>query len=357
MPRTMVDLLKRGNQELFYSAMLAWLLDPTESHGLGHKFISGFISTARSKGFDIPEDGWGAPMVETEVRGRRSRYDIVVQCTDGNGFVIENKTKSIGALSQLEQYEQGGQLVVPLGLSAESFRGDQPSLTYFHVRDLLEDLGSVPDDGFGHLVRHFRQHLDGELERLQYVQRLAGGDLNLSLREGLRGGWESGELSTNDLRFLNLLFLNIAKQELEVGVFVGIQWRSNKNQSSGAWLASSPTQPPTGFRWAGSLLKAVEPGRAWVHIELHRGVLSAGEKETVGQIQLRAKAGEGQTNRDLYSAVRDVVSGPEIEWARRPSDSYRSFKTAYMKLEGTTLTARKLRDELIRFLEIFGTFS
>ncbi len=31
--RTIVDILRKGNQELFHSAMVAWLLDPAAEHG------------------------------------------------------------------------------------------------------------------------------------------------------------------------------------------------------------------------------------------------------------------------------------------------------------------------------------
>jgi len=38
MRENLISVLARGNQELFHSAFLAWLLKPTSAHGLGTRF-------------------------------------------------------------------------------------------------------------------------------------------------------------------------------------------------------------------------------------------------------------------------------------------------------------------------------
>ncbi len=40
--RTLIDILRKGNQELFHSSMIAWLLDPLAEHGLGTGFLDAF---------------------------------------------------------------------------------------------------------------------------------------------------------------------------------------------------------------------------------------------------------------------------------------------------------------------------
>jgi PD-(D/E)XK nuclease superfamily protein len=43
MPDNIIAVLSRGNQELFHSAFIAWLLDRDASHGLGGSFFRGLL--------------------------------------------------------------------------------------------------------------------------------------------------------------------------------------------------------------------------------------------------------------------------------------------------------------------------
>lgn len=361
MPRTIVDLLKRGNQELFYSAMLAWLLDPREEeHGLGDRFLRGFISAARSEGIEIPEDGWERPEVHGEFPERRSRYDIMVQSSHGHSFVVENKTKSVGAEAQIRTYEDAGHTVVPLGLSRVSFIGTDNSLTYRAVRDLLQDLREVPDDAFGHLVRHFRDHLDHELARLDYVHDLASGKCDLSARDELMRQSREGELGENELRLLNLIFLYLVRPELTKGRLEGCRWHGNKNQKSGAWLATKRNFPPTRFEWSQEIRSSLNPEYLWFHIELHQGILHAcegGEEKEAGEIQIRAKSVEGQSNKEMYSLLKSAsTSADSTRFSRRPANSYKTFKVAAQPITGDQLSTRGIKTALLQFMEVFGRF-
>ena len=67
-----VSVLSRGNQEMFHSAMLAWLMDEGGSHGLGRAFLSGVFSSLGVKTDGVQE-------VVTEHRGRHGRYDILLR--------------------------------------------------------------------------------------------------------------------------------------------------------------------------------------------------------------------------------------------------------------------------------------
>ena len=47
---TMIDVLRRGNQELFHSSMIGWLLDPNAEHGFGSAFLSAFSALLAERG-------------------------------------------------------------------------------------------------------------------------------------------------------------------------------------------------------------------------------------------------------------------------------------------------------------------
>src|SRR5678816_1671896 len=106
MSRNVIDIFAKGNQELFHSAFLAWLMKDDEDHGLGKSFRSRILGR-------IPEalgyDANGEYAVHTEFSSGRSRFDIMLRpigvANEKKGLVFENKIKSFGSLLQLEQYK------------------------------------------------------------------------------------------------------------------------------------------------------------------------------------------------------------------------------------------------------------
>ena len=48
--RTIIDILRKGNQELFHSSMIAWLLDPQAEHGIDDEFLKGFGHLVAERG-------------------------------------------------------------------------------------------------------------------------------------------------------------------------------------------------------------------------------------------------------------------------------------------------------------------
>ena len=75
MSDNIVPIFSRGNQELFHSAFIAWLLDPTASHNLGDSFFQALQSLLRnggaidfSSGYTVREFSWDS----------RSRFDILL---------------------------------------------------------------------------------------------------------------------------------------------------------------------------------------------------------------------------------------------------------------------------------------
>src|SRR5262249_51037471 len=125
MSRNVIDIFARGNQELFHSAFLAWLMVDHESHGLGKSFRSRIITRLR-KGSDYDPDG--EYEVATEYRSGRSRFDIILRPKDpakpDKGLILENKIKSFGNYLQLDKYKDEGHDVAVLALLPETLDED-----------------------------------------------------------------------------------------------------------------------------------------------------------------------------------------------------------------------------------------
>ena len=105
------DVLSVARSELQHSRVVAWLLDPNGSHGLGDAFLRGFLRqaalAANGVGIDTVTptdiDGWN--LGSAEVFLERHNIDILV-IDESNGFVclIENKIGSGEHSDQLSRY-------------------------------------------------------------------------------------------------------------------------------------------------------------------------------------------------------------------------------------------------------------
>ena len=105
------DILKIEHRELQHSALLAWLLNPRGSHGLGDYFLRRFLleaareSARRRTGNITPltVDRW--ELHDVEVVKERDRIDIlVISPTDKFVCLIENKVKADEGKGQLCRY-------------------------------------------------------------------------------------------------------------------------------------------------------------------------------------------------------------------------------------------------------------
>lgn len=95
--------------EIRHSAILAWLLNPQETHGLGDTFLKAFLSEAlrgddgkaRPTALDVSQ----ADMMDAEIRREWRSIDLLV-LSPRNGwiFVIENKFDSAQHSNQLKRY-------------------------------------------------------------------------------------------------------------------------------------------------------------------------------------------------------------------------------------------------------------
>jgi hypothetical protein len=299
-PRTIIDLLRRGNQELFHSSMIAWLLDRSKDaeHGLGDRFCCAVAERLSERGLGSLREALAREaevQVLTEQRDGRNRYDILLHWSDGR-IAFENKTKSIGSPAQTDRYERAAE-VVPLGWCDVSFqfedRHDRAKrlLTYGELLEVLDEVcadASVGTSPFTVLRDQYRDFLRRELGILDLIKRGFRDDDVATRAELAVQLAEPGRYPENDIRFFNLFHL----ASFWAWLGEGSDWGTlmNKDQPTGAWLASWPSERGS-FRFA-DWVRALgsEDASYWFHLQLHPGLTVTGPDAEVGCIQLRTNA-------------------------------------------------------------------
>lgn len=104
-----IRVMKMERMEIRHSAILAWLLDPSETHGLGDKFLRGFLAEAlrdqsamgRPNALEISQ----SDLRDVEVRREWNNIDLLL-LSERNGwvFIVENKYYSSQHTDQLSRY-------------------------------------------------------------------------------------------------------------------------------------------------------------------------------------------------------------------------------------------------------------
>ena len=193
MPRNMIDILARGNQELFHSAFLAWLMKADECHGLGKTFRSQFLShLPQTLGYDVNGDY----EVDTEFVSSRLRFDIILRPTGEakhkKGLVLENKIKSFGNHLELEQYKKEGYDVAALALLPETLdeetKHQYPVVTYDVIGSALNDLSLRLDNPYQFLVGQYRDFLEKTLDSYSAIASYCRGSLTSDASSTAYGG-------------------------------------------------------------------------------------------------------------------------------------------------------------------------
>ncbi len=158
--------------------MLAWLLTPSETHGLGATFLRRFLSRLLIENEEVDVSMTPAKvelmrLEDVEVRREWQNIDILVHSPSGGwSLLIENKIKSKESSRQLRKYKEsierefpGGE-IIPVYLTLE---GEDPSeegkedgyisLSHARILDLAEGIAEqhrsrIPADA-GILVDHY----------------------------------------------------------------------------------------------------------------------------------------------------------------------------------------------------------
>ena len=104
-----IKVMRMENMEIRHSAILAWLLDPQESHGIGDVFLKNFLAQAcqGSSSLILPSslDILHANMISAEIRVEWQNIDLLVHSpTNKWVFIVENKFWSQQSQDQLTRY-------------------------------------------------------------------------------------------------------------------------------------------------------------------------------------------------------------------------------------------------------------
>ena len=116
------EVLRCADHELRHSNILAWLLDPVESHGMGGHFLASFLGSLSTGSGDKGKRPFAKVACEdfqsvTVHRETKYNIDILLELTTkGNGLwvvCIENKFKSTQGKEQLKRYRETIERVYP----------------------------------------------------------------------------------------------------------------------------------------------------------------------------------------------------------------------------------------------------
>lgn len=234
--KNIIQILKSGNQELFYSSFISWLLEPTGEHGLSSYFSQWFFSRIGEK--------INSFVVETEKSIQGGRADILITTDDGRMIVIENKTKSIGSNEQIKSYEDENVVVIPLGLVAENFPVEQRDkvITYSEICNFLKN--SNPEDkSLSVLIDHFTSYLDSLLSPFNLLHKYCCKEIDLAQAKEELAKLNPITINDNDRRFFQavyferlLSYISVNTQELILG-------------TSGYYDQKKHTEKPSATKW------------------------------------------------------------------------------------------------------------
>jgi len=362
--KTLIDILRKGNLELFHTSIISWLLDPKAEHGLELTLLRGLSETLDKLGDSSLKNAVmsGNPKVSSEVASYKSRYDIQIKI-ENSLFVLENKTKSIGGLSQFKQYKNGNNHLIALGFCDASFSPEVKKkysvIKYGDILKILERIKLDKNNDFSVLVKHYRDFLKRELQLLKWISEYYSTNA-LPKTDNVFNTVESLEdyYTENDKRFLNLYYLEKLKEKIcSMAVHKESKWVTDKNMQSGVWLANYKALPKKYiFNNGIKKLHKKMSAKMWFHIEMWDGVLSKSAKDRAGTLQLRCST--IQSNKTFHSKLLQILSlkGDEYNYPVYVKDNADSFYSVRCDLRKEDLLFPNMTKKLKDFMELFGTF-
>jgi hypothetical protein len=246
MEKNIIQILKAGNQELFYSSLFAWLLDDKGEHGLKNQFSDWLLKKIGLLNSEILT-------IDSEQKMGAIRADIYVVTKDGKKIIIENKTKSIGKIKQLNDYSKYADFVVPFAFVQENFSSIPPYLTTYS--DILKCLKScnIEDQKFTALTREFIEYIETILLPFETFHLFCNNQCTLDyLFSSLTPYFEVVE-NHNDIRFFQYVYFlrlrNFIIQNVPSLNFGSIEtyYNSKKHEfkpSATSWIIEKNMQGP-----------------------------------------------------------------------------------------------------------------
>lgn len=169
-----IRVMKMERMEIRHSAILGWLLDPTESHGMSDAFLKSFLSEALKgrKGLDAISalDILSEDFSTARVRVEWLQIDIFVHLARPDEdwiFIIENKVDHVQHKDQLKTYYEkilrhynSNTKVCGVFLSLHDEKEDDfryAPIRYTAILEILEDVvnrATIPDN-VSVFIRHY----------------------------------------------------------------------------------------------------------------------------------------------------------------------------------------------------------
>jgi hypothetical protein len=207
MSKNIIQILKSGNQELFYSAFIAWLLDPSGEHGLNDQFLNWFLHL-------IGEPQLHIDSIKTEEPLACGRVDIFIRTANGRKIIVENKTKSIGTNEQIERYknEKYADKVVLLGFVSENFPESSRDkvVTYTAILDFLRN-ATRTDSSLSVLVDHFISYLESTISPFTLFHKFCNNQIDINNVSSELSKYSNVPLNDNDCRFFQAIYFERLK--------------------------------------------------------------------------------------------------------------------------------------------------
>ena len=153
------DVLKSVHHEVRHSNVLAWLLDPNQSHGLRDLFLRRWLmqafhaSTGGGGSFLDPVEIDATPFHSVQVRREWNHIDLLIEIQTESDetwvICVENKIKAWQSAGQLQKYRERVEHAYPTATQRAylflTVRGEQPEdvpyaeTTYQEVLQALQD--------------------------------------------------------------------------------------------------------------------------------------------------------------------------------------------------------------------------
>ena len=360
--RTIIEILKAGNIEMFHSRMIAWLLDPNTEHGYGDYFVKKFIEIVNSRAnvSTSPIIFAGDINVNTEERVGKHRCDITI-VIDGNRLIIENKVKSLGSDLQLEVYQAYG-MVIGLGFIDVSFAENvdvkHPILEYKDVLDIIKNRPSkAENDSYEVLITQYQEYLDNELGVIELMRKIyfynQGKKNGNLLFDEIENRLNNKIYNDNDIRYLNYAYLEYLRRNFDPQVSQ-LKWSTNKNMISGPWL-SSWQKTTNGYTFNKIFTDRFEQfgvRNLWFHIQIETGVAESTGDAVAGKMQLKTASSD---NKAWCNELKKIYQLPSNQsWCKRVSKN--EFYIVEEPFTRNDLYKDIMVPKIKAFMECFGTF-
>lgn len=194
-----IRTMRMEHMEIRHSAILAWLLDPSETHGFSDRFLKAFIGEALRGRSDLGHptalEVSQSDMRDAEIRREWQNIDLLIASPRNDwAFIVENKFNSRQHQGQLSKYagrvtaiyEQASRPMAIRGIFL-TLSGEEPedkgyaSITYESIVEVLPRLMAIEGHTFGQDVTTFLNHyveilrdatgMSDELDKMESLAR------------------------------------------------------------------------------------------------------------------------------------------------------------------------------------------